>query len=126
MPEPYRMLPPMVAIVTTDQEMIDFKLRFFRYALASDLPQVVTQRLNIEFLITHYENGGALPKPGCSMWLKNGRVLSGPPQDSDFSALEPIWQETVRYLLLQVRCHIADLFILQGFPAKASDNRSAS
>ncbi len=52
-----------IAICTTDEEMIQFKLKGYRAYVAEGW---ITpgDRQNVEFLIRYYENGGSLPDRG--------------------------------------------------------------
>ncbi len=89
---------PMPAIVVDPPfDLVALKLYDFREALhnPSSPFHSPAQAKNLEYLIRYYENGGAVPPCGETMWLLDGKVVGEMPREvPEGSAM---WGEEVCY-----------------------------
>jgi len=63
--------------IKTDQDLINQNLRLYHNVLSNDPHLRPGMRLNLEFLVNHYENGGSLPPRGTQRTVRGGRFFPG-------------------------------------------------
>ena len=71
------------------EDLVTLKLHFLRQLLEDNSYEVQRHRENILFLIHYYENGGAPPPRGQTMWLVDGKIVDQMPTWAKGSAIWP-------------------------------------